>query len=82
MTAVAPSNAQSLRAALLWAGNRPPLAAGRSAGEIYGLEGVRAPVPEIVVLATTSRFDRTHVIVHQSDDRDRSYCAGAITEFR
>ena len=39
---------QRLRAALLWAG-ADAAAAGRSAGEVYGLEGVRAHMPEIVV---------------------------------
>ncbi len=48
MTAVSPSASQRLRAALLWAGDRSA-AAGRSAGELYGLEGVRAAVPEIVL---------------------------------
>jgi very-short-patch-repair endonuclease len=48
MTAVQPSNRQSLTAALLWAGPRAA-AAGRSAGEVYGFEGVAASLPEIVV---------------------------------
>ncbi|HEX5586386.1 MAG TPA: type IV toxin-antitoxin system AbiEi family antitoxin domain-containing protein [Acidimicrobiia bacterium] len=48
MTAVSPSRAQRLRAALLWAGDRAA-AAGRSAGELYELEGVRASLPEIVL---------------------------------
>src|SRR6185503_21010173 len=48
MTAVSRSNEQRLRAALLWAGDGAA-AAGRSAGEVFGLEGVHAPVPEIVV---------------------------------
>jgi hypothetical protein len=39
LTAVACSNEQSLRAALLWAGP-DAAAAGRSAAEVYGLEGV------------------------------------------
>lgn len=47
MTAIGPSHEQSLRAALLWAGPGAA-AAGRSAGEVYGLDGVVAPVPEIV----------------------------------
>jgi very-short-patch-repair endonuclease len=50
MTAVARSNEQRLRAALLWAGN-DAAAAGRSAGELYRLEGVHAPAAEIVVPA-------------------------------
>lgn len=37
LTAVRPSNEQSLRAALLWAGETAS-AAGRSAGEMYRLE--------------------------------------------
>jgi len=48
MTAISPSAAQRLRAALLWAGVRAA-AAGRSAGELHGLEGVRASSPEIVL---------------------------------
>jgi hypothetical protein len=48
MTVVAPSDEQRLRAALLWAGDSA-LAAGRSAGALYGLEGMRATKPEIVV---------------------------------
>ena len=48
MTAVAPSRDQSLRVALLWAGS-DAAAADRSAREVYGLVGVRAPRPEIVV---------------------------------
>jgi very-short-patch-repair endonuclease len=48
MTAVSPSASQRLRAALLWAGDRSA-AAGRSAGELYGLEGVQAAAPEIVL---------------------------------
>ncbi|MCZ7534617.1 MAG: hypothetical protein M5T61_00875 [Acidimicrobiia bacterium] len=48
MTAVTPSDAQRLHAALLWAGGEAA-ADGRSAGACYGLEGVRAGMPEIVV---------------------------------
>jgi very-short-patch-repair endonuclease len=48
MTAVAPSPAQRLRAALLWAGPQAAVA-GRSAGELYRLEGVHAAAPEIVL---------------------------------
>jgi len=47
LTAVRPSDAQRLRAALLWAGDAAA-AAGRSAGVVYALEGVVAPRPEIV----------------------------------
>jgi len=48
MTAVSRSSEQSLRAALLWAGPEA-IAAGRSAAEIYRLEDVHAPKPEILV---------------------------------
>jgi very-short-patch-repair endonuclease len=48
MTSVPASNEQRLRAALLWAGDAAA-AAGESAGEWYGLEGVRALTPEITV---------------------------------
>jgi hypothetical protein len=48
LTAVPPSSEQQLRAALLWAGDAAA-ATGRSAAELYGLEGVRAKVPEIAV---------------------------------
>ena len=50
MTSVAPSSAQRLQAALLWADDRAA-AAGRSAAELHRLEGVRATVPEIVLPA-------------------------------
>jgi hypothetical protein len=63
MTVVSPSNEQRLRAALLWAGDNAA-AAGRSAGECYGLEGVRASVPEIVV-PTASRARHTGVRVRR-----------------
>ncbi|MCU1427528.1 MAG: hypothetical protein JWL83_1528, partial [Actinomycetia bacterium] len=48
LTAVPASNEQRLRAALLWAGD-DAVAAGRSAAELYRLEEVSAPLPEIVV---------------------------------
>jgi very-short-patch-repair endonuclease len=48
MTVVRPSSTQALRAALLWAGSTAA-AAGRSAGEQYRLEGIRAGDPEIVL---------------------------------
>jgi very-short-patch-repair endonuclease len=67
MTAVARSHEQCLRAALLWAGPAAA-AAGRSASEIYGFEGVRADRPEIVVPRST-RLRHEDVIVRQSDDR-------------
>ena len=57
MTAVARSSVQRLQAALLWAGD-VAAAAGRSAGELYGLEGVRALEPEIVVPDSEARPDR------------------------
>jgi very-short-patch-repair endonuclease len=47
LTAVQPSDVQRLQAALLWAGHGAA-ADGRSAGHVYGLEGVRARRPEIV----------------------------------
>jgi very-short-patch-repair endonuclease len=67
MTVVPPSNEQALRAALLWAG---PLAsaAGRSAGETYGLEGVHAARPEILV-PRRLRPRSDEVVVYRSDDR-------------
>ena len=53
LTAVAGiGHEQELRAALLWAGP-DAAAAGRSAGELYGLEGVTAATPEIVVPASS-----------------------------
>jgi hypothetical protein len=67
MTAVRRSSEQSLHASLLWAGETAA-AAGRSAGEIYGLEGVRAPAPEIVVLPP-SRVRSDRVVVHRARDR-------------
>ena len=67
MTAVRGSNRQALRAALLWAG-AGAAAAGRSAGELYGLEGVRAQKPEIVVPGP-SRVRSDLVVVHHVRDR-------------
>jgi hypothetical protein len=67
MTAVQCSSEQRLRAALLWSGPNAA-AAGRSAGELYGLEGVRAPCPEIVA-PRSSRARSAKVAVHHSDDR-------------
>src|SRR5262245_13552567 len=64
-TAVPRCAEQDLRAALLWAGERAA-AAGQSAGELYGLEGVRAVDPEIVVPART-RLRSSTVIVHRSE---------------
>ncbi len=67
MTAVPTSHEQRLHAALLWAG--PGAAgAGRSAAVVYGLEGVRAQMPEIIV-SRNHRLRTAGVIVHRSDDR-------------
>jgi very-short-patch-repair endonuclease len=66
IVAVPPSSPQRLRAALLWAG-LPAAAAGCSAAEVYGLEGVRPVKPEIVV-PRSSRVRHSEVIVHRSDD--------------
>lgn len=66
MTAVSRSGEQALRAALLWAGDQAA-AAGASAGELYGLEGVRACAPEIIV-PRSSRARNASVVVHRSDD--------------
>jgi very-short-patch-repair endonuclease len=68
MTAVKPSNQQRLHAAMLWAGDRA-VVAGRSAGEIYGLEGVRGELPEIVVPRSMRSRD-AKVVVHRSDRQD------------
>ena len=67
MTVVASSNEQSLRAALLWAGPTAA-AAGRSAGELYGFEGVRAETPEIVTLPPTHVRCKS-VVVHETKER-------------
>jgi very-short-patch-repair endonuclease len=56
-----------LRAALLWAGPHAA-AAGRSAGEVDRLEGVRATRPEIVV-PRSHRGRAAGVHIHRSDDR-------------
>jgi very-short-patch-repair endonuclease len=63
MTAVPHTSEQRLRCALAWAGPGSA-AAGRSAGELYGLEGVRASRPEIVV--PDSRGVRSaQVVIHR-----------------
>ncbi len=67
MIAVPTSNAQSLRAALLWAG-AGAVAAGLSAAEVYGLDGVRARLPEIVVVSPR-RVRSDSVVVHESKQR-------------
>ena len=68
MSAVARSHEQSLRAALLWAG-RSAAAAGRSAAAIYGLAGVEAPKPEIVV-PRERRLHSTRVVVHRTENNN------------
>jgi hypothetical protein len=65
MTAVARSPRQRLRAALLWAGSGSA-ALVRSAGETYGLEGVRASQPEIAT-PDSFRGRAQSVIVHRYD---------------
>ncbi|HEV7526948.1 MAG TPA: type IV toxin-antitoxin system AbiEi family antitoxin domain-containing protein [Acidimicrobiia bacterium] len=81
ITAVPRSSQQSLSAALLWAGP-DAIAGGRSAAEIYGLEGVHAPVPEIIV-RRRQRLRSNEVVVHRSDDRGalrtRRYRGFAVT---
>lgn len=67
MTAVSRSSMQSLHAAVLWAGPRAA-AAGRSAAEVCGFEGVRAARPEIVVFPP-NRVRSDQVVVHRSDNR-------------
>jgi hypothetical protein len=68
MTAVASSSEQRLRSALIWAGAEAG-AAGRSAGEILGLQAVHAERPEIVAPRTV-RTRALDIIVHHSDDRN------------
>jgi hypothetical protein len=60
------SGAQQLAAALLWAGD-PVAAAGRSGAELYGLAGVAAPEPEIVV-PRANRRRVPGVVVHRVAD--------------
>jgi very-short-patch-repair endonuclease len=67
MVAVTPSAEQRLRAALMWAGDQAA-AAGRSAGQRYRLEGVRASRPEIVVPHRT-RGRTTFATVYHGDPR-------------
>jgi very-short-patch-repair endonuclease len=67
VAAVARSSEQDLRAALAWAGP-DAAAAGRSAGEWYGLENVRAAAPEIVVPISV-RGTSTAVVVHHHRNR-------------
>jgi very-short-patch-repair endonuclease len=65
MTSVAPSSRQRLYAALLWAGEHAA-AAGRSAAELYRLEGVHASDPEIV-LPHGVRARTSHATVYHGD---------------
>jgi hypothetical protein len=67
LTAVPHCHEQQLRAALLWAGD-DAAAAGRSAGQLVGLEGVRPTLPEIAV-PRTNRRRSSNVVVHQVTDR-------------
>ena len=64
MTATQASDEQRLRGALLWAGETAT-AAGRSAGAAYGLQGVRAELPEIAVPRASRRLRSPLVIVHR-----------------
>jgi very-short-patch-repair endonuclease len=65
LTAVPRSAEQALRAALVWAGESAA-AAGRSAGELYGLAGVHATSPEIVVPPSVRARSDT-IIVHHGE---------------
>jgi predicted transcriptional regulator of viral defense system len=67
MTAVPDCHEQQLRAALLWAGD-DAAGAGRSAGELVSLQGVRPTLPEIAVPRTNARRS-SKVTVHQITDR-------------
>ena len=76
VTVVERSAEQRLRAALMWGGD-DSAAASVSAGEHYGLEGVRAARPEVTV--AKSRFPRVPgVVVHHSSDE----AALMIREYR
>jgi hypothetical protein len=66
VTSVPFSSEQRLRAALLWGGDTAA-AAGRSAGEVYGMEGVTAGPPEIVVPRALHLRNRG-VVVHRPSD--------------
>jgi len=67
ITVVKRSSEQSLIAALLWAGEQA-VAAGLSAGELYSLEGVHAPLPEMVV-PRPAHPRAANVLVGRYDDR-------------
>jgi predicted transcriptional regulator of viral defense system len=69
MTAVAKTSRQALRAAVLWAGDAAA-AAGCSAAELYGLEGIVAQKAEIVV-PREQRLRAAGVVVHRCDDPRR-----------
>ena len=56
-----------MRAALLWAGEGAA-AAGASAGALFGLEGIHASEPEIVV-PRSNRQRADGVVLHRSTDR-------------
>jgi hypothetical protein len=81
MTAVARSDEQRLRAALLSAG-ADAAAAGRSAGWWYGLQGVRAIAPEVVVVGSAHPRSK-RVNVHRSSDAAalmvRRHCGLRVT---
>jgi very-short-patch-repair endonuclease len=67
MAAVAASSETALAAALLWAGDA--VGGGRSAGEVYGLEGVRPRRPEIVVPGAL-RARNSRIVVRHARNRD------------
>lgn len=62
LAAIPASDEQALHAALAWAGDEAA-AAGRSAAQLYGLEGVSASVPEIAV-PKSIRARSASVVVH------------------
>jgi hypothetical protein len=66
LSAFAPCHEQSLRAALLWAGAEAA-AWRRSAGVVYGLEGLCAERAEIIV-SRRARLRAPEVTVHRSVD--------------
>jgi very-short-patch-repair endonuclease len=68
LVAVAQSDEQLLRAALLWAGSEA-IACGRSAGAWYGLEGVSARRPEIAIRASRHARHRDVDVVRVEDPR-------------
>jgi hypothetical protein len=67
VVAAPPSSLQRLTAALLWAGDGA-MAAGRAAGEVYELEGVRARKPEVAVPSVRG-CRHPDVVVTRYDDR-------------